>query len=201
MFRKLYWVLIVLILASAFCAGSGFSADRPKSTFQFQGLRFGQPPIDDMICTKGIAAVEQRGRVVRSIRSIISRLKKIKDITHFNRVEISAPNYDFWQDQLFRVRFEVLCEPGNAELCMDSVYNGLDDQYGLRFLDGISSQLSEQDEINVEFYLTDSGDIVEFDKNLRRGKLQLYVKIYNKDLIDTVRLAANPKYVPVEIDN
>lgn len=53
----------------------------------------------------------------------------------------------------------------------------------------------------MEFYLTDSGDIVEFDKNLRRGKLQLYVKIYNKDLIDTVRLAANPKYVPVEIDN
>lgn len=201
MFRKLSLALTVWILASAFCAANGFCADSPGGTFQFQGLRFGQPPLDDMICTKGVAAVEQQGRVVRSQRSIVSSYKKRKDITHFNRVQISAPNYDYWQDQLFRVHFEVLCDSGNAELCMDSVYDGLDDQYGLKFLDETSGQLSEQDEINVEYYLTDAGDIVEFHHNVTRGTLLLYVKIYNKDLIDTVRLAANPKYVPVEFNN
>lgn len=199
MFRQIYIILVVLIFACPLTAQEIRSQTAP---LEFQGLRFGQPLHDDMLCTKGPCTFAQQGKIINKSESLISTYIKPNDITHYNFIEISSPKYDFWENRLVQVRFEIMCEPGKAESCIDSVYNGLNRQYAPIFIKEISKQKSSQDEFKVKFYRTKSGEIIEVHRYKRRAKWTApFVKIYNKELMDKVRFAANPNYVTHEVEN
>lgn len=194
-------VMFLLALAGTLNAGDIDYENMQANSLEFEGLRFGQPPLADMICTRGICPSGQQGKVVKKNESIVSTYKKEKDITHYNRIEISAPKYDFWENHLARVIFEVECAPETAEVCIDTVYDNLDSHYGLTWLDEVLASPSFKDEFMVNFYMTDSGEIVEIHRYKRMGKWEHpFVRIYNKDFMDAIRIAANPNYIPTEIN-
>lgn len=200
MFRKTYLILVILFFASPLNAENITYGNVEAITFEFQGLRFGQSPLADMICIKGVCPSGQQGKFVKS-KSIISTYKKQKDITHYNLIEISAPKYDFWENRFARVIFEMACDPETAEMCIDAVCDNLDSQYGLTWLDEVIGNTSPNNAFKVNFYMTNSGEIVEIHRYKRQGKWAYpFVRIYNKDFMDEIRIAANPKYVPVVIN-
>ncbi|WP_148204275.1 hypothetical protein [Syntrophotalea carbinolica] len=193
--------LIILILASPLKAEDIFYENAQTGTIGFQGLRFGQPPSDDMICIGGPCSFGQQGKIIKKKRSIISTYKKSKDITHYNLIEISAPKYIFWENQFFRVSFQIICKPENAEQCIDTICSKLDRHYGLTLVGEVSEHINPQDELKVRLFLTKSGEIVEVHRYKSRGRWQQpFVRFYNKTLMDRVRLEVNPNYVPMEIN-
>lgn len=162
--------------------------------FEFGGLRFGQGAPKEMICIGGACLKTEDGKPPKSP---ISSYKFPKDITFFGGIEISPPVYDFFEDRLLRVRFNLLCRPQDASRCIDALFAALEDDFGVAERQEFAEELSPGLSSSGRVGLLGSGDVVTLRRESRAGILNApAVWIENPALMDALRQAVNPAYVP-----
>ncbi len=153
----------------------------------FQDLRLRQEPSKDMNCIKGAC--------IPGSKNIFSIFKRDKDISSLGEVQISTPQYYFFNNQLTQISFRVLETQEE-----DKAFAELSTLYGLKLVDEFDLVQSDKVADLAKQYIGDSGMIVELIKKKINGEWNnLYVKIYDKNLMDLVRIKINPNYVPMAI--
>lgn len=181
----------IVVLSCTLFAGPLLAADHGAYSSQLlQGIQFGTAPLPDMICIKG-TCLDDLASGERTNRLFVSYNKPL-DLTHFGEVAISSPQYDYFEDQLFRISFKLLCRSGREDSCLVKVADELNYDYGLTPVQGTSQESNLSDFINRDFY-TDSGLVVRLSWESGQGAL---AEIYDLPLMDTVRSTANPNYRP-----
>jgi hypothetical protein len=194
---RVFCLLLALAMFPGILHASDFQNDQ-IADLEFRNLHFGQGPDAEMICTKGPCYSGSPGENLEKKRKPpFSTYKFPMDITHLARIEITAPKYDFYLNRFFQVSFEILCDPEQAEFCMESVRSALDERYGLTLVKTVSRDEPALDPGISRTHLTASGALVEISRSSRRGEwLSPYVKIYDQTLMDDLRLSVNPNYIP-----
>jgi hypothetical protein len=193
---RVFCLLMSLAFFPAILHASDFQNDQ-IADLEFRSLRFGQGPDAEMICTKGPCYSGRPGENIKKKRKPpFSTYKFPMDVTHLGQTEITAPKYDFYLNRFFQVSFGILCDPEQAEFCMEAVRSALDERYGLTLVKTIHRDESTLDPGISRTHLTASGALVEISRNMRRGEwLPPFVKIYDQTLMDELRLSVNPDYI------
>ena len=160
--------LMLSVVATGLAAGDGFT---------FGGLAFGVEPGDGMLCIRGNCpeGVEQ---ISRRISFPSATYLFDRDTTHWGIVPITPPEYDFFRDQLYRVRFRLLCRSSEELACLRLTRAEIDRRYGFEHLDG------------ADFSLADNVMAYEEIGNLGPET------IYSISLMEKVRISSNPNYKP-----
>lgn len=162
-------------------------ANSHSEAFTFNHLAFGQSPPAEMICVGGTCPGEQLppGKV------FFRKYKFPRDTNFFGNVPILTPTYDFSQDGLFRIRFEVLCAPARLEMCIEELSSTLEEQYGFRFVE-------ERWVSAWKWYrrgVAAPGEEVLVSRDADPGKTpKAFVAIQSVALIEKLRLKANPGF-------
>ena len=187
--RKIVIILILaLVLPGAFteytlAATSGSLLDN---------LRFGQALEAGMICIKGPCSFEPDEIDLHRPFNVYQRSV---DSTHYGEVQISAPEYSYFEGELFQLSFKVLCSEEKAELCLESLLDRLEAGNGLREIKDRWIGLGYGDVFWERAFLTDAGDRVEIHRKRIENRWEPpRVKIYNPGLMRSVRLEMNPFY-------
>ena len=163
----------------------------------FNGIQFGDPPGDNMLCTAGPCTVGRISSGHRHPNQIVSVYKMPLAATQLDGVEISAAEYSFFSNRLFRIGFKVLCPPDRAEICMNRLADTLTERYGMTRINQIFDSARPGQAIMQQNFLTADGDRIEFCLYQENGQwMQPYVSFFRPELMDAVRLTANPKYRP-----
>jgi len=168
------------------------------SGLDFGGVTLGQAPDKEMVCTRGPCFSVEGGEAVeipQSRQYVFSIYKKPLDITHYGRVEVAAPQYYFYDNQLFQILVKVQCAADELDSCLDRITAQLNEDYELK--PGYS--LTTERSVLKEFR-TESGAVitVSYREQIPGEPDWPTVKIYDKTLMDQVRGALNPNYVPAE---
>lgn len=163
----------------------------------FSGFHFGDAPRDNMLCTAGPCATELVAEGHRKPNQLVAVYKLPVDATHLGGVEISAPDYFYHENRLFRVSFRILGDPDKAERCMTRLVDAFEERYGMTQLRQIFDSSAADKASLQRNYLTTAGYRVEFCRLQENGRWQPpLVSIYHPTLMDAVRLSANPDYRP-----
>ncbi len=189
-------IFAILILLALPISVFGQQPHGPSSggPFEFRGLQFGQPPVETMLCTRGDCGFGTRSIGGNARQRILTSYKFPIDITQLGGVQIEAPEYDFFQDQLARIRFPLLCEEEAIPACLEAVAKAFEASYPVVLLDHGREEDSPGPE---EWYVYSSAPsvIIEIiDPPTQRVGKEPFVRISDHDLMERVRLEANPNY-------
>jgi len=167
----------------------------PTTDTLLQGFFFGQSPDDEMICIKGpcLAAADDPAKV----RTIISSYQKPVDITHLAGVEISTPRYDFFDHALFRVSFSLYCSDEEGPVCIKAIAEELQASLELKLQDSVDDIWGSGEQLQLLVFSNASGVNVHVDRRKSaEGWSRPSIAIYDGNLMNLVRQAANPNYLP-----
>lgn len=172
------------------------SVNKPApSSPPLQGLRFGEAPLPDMICLNGLCMADSSSE--ERTNRIFSSYNKPVDLTHFGGVAITSPQYDYFENQLFRISFQLRCRVSQGDACMESVADELDRTYGLTAIQDAEQETFPGRTVLTREFRTDAGAVVSFSRDKIDGQWQQpLVRIYDLPLMDSVRESANPRYRP-----
>jgi hypothetical protein len=166
------------------------------ANLKFQSIHLGQSTTNEMICVSGLCIAEE----IKTRQSIVAKYNLPVDITHYGGVKISSPRYDFYDNQLYQIFFSIACKTDKATACIENVVQELRSQYGLEQIGEIFKVYSDHQAIYSYQFLTDTGAVVEIHREKSSNIWDRpSVKIYEKDLIDAVRISANPNYIPKDL--
>lgn len=191
-----FLILCLILISSSVHAERLSDQNIAPETKPFEFNDFGLPPGPQMTCVKGPCLDSNEEGIFKQSRTIVSSYFKPTDVTTFGGVPISSPRYDYYQNENFQIFFEILCDSENTDVCIDQVESNLVENYEMINLDSANIVQNEEHEILIIDLGVDSevlAKIIWMKRNNVWGKPA--VKIYKKDLIDKVRLAANPYYV------
>ena len=189
------WLLLLFLLLWAHPALAETELPFGISLLDFGGAFLGQAPDDDMVCTRGPCYSVEGAEVPKSRQFVFSIYKKPLDITHYGKVEVAAPQYYFFGGRLFQILIRVQCAPDEAEACLERIIAKLHQDYQLTMIRG-----SDFEALTSRLYRTEAGALVQLllrDTSVGEPSLPT-IKIFDRALMDEVRLALNPNYVPAE---
>lgn len=131
-------------------------------------------------------------------KSIFTGYKKPLDLTRFGGVDISSPRYDFYNGQLVRIVFELECEKKEADRCTNRLVRALDDLYGLDHVTMRELKPTPHRPGRVRQFLTPGDVMIEIRTGEDASSGRPLVKIYDKWMMDSIRMTVNPDFVPRE---
>jgi hypothetical protein len=193
--KKTLLLLLILLAAQAF-ADEG--AVKPEiSKFEFQGVYFGDFPSNEMVCIKGLCPVGDIGVGIDKNSLAPPRYCKEKALTHFNGVRISAPEYSYFDNQMFQIFFSILCDNEAQKACVEEIIQGIDAQYGLTLVQDSTNKEFRRSNVYTALYATDGGSLVSLKVPLdKEWGSYPFVKIFDPALMDDARKSLNPEYLP-----
>ncbi len=184
--------LLCLILPGT---ATSFAHNLPLSStdmFCFGDIGFGDPPTQDMLCVGGPCDETTSSTAAKINDSILLSYQRSVDRTHLGSVAITTPRYDFHDNRLIRIQFNLICPPENLQSCAERLTHKLDDHYGLTLLQSPKTESS----LPTGLYQSDSGEVVSFfASKIEEDTPMLSVRFYNKPIMDEVRTEANPAYI------
>jgi hypothetical protein len=195
------YLCLFLILAFA---GPAFAA-APKietqiSKLEFQGVHFGDFPSVDMVCVRGLCPVGELGVGISTNSRIPPAYTQQTAITHYNGARISTPEFHYFDDQMYMVRFNIECKSNGVDECVVAVKERLDAEYGLFPIVDADSKKSASPKV-VEEFVTESGSLVAIVRGgTYKGMSFPSVRIVDRTLMDQLRKFFNPNYVPPRIE-
>lgn len=168
--------------------------------FEFGGYRFGQSPSANMVCFSGYCKSQAPGGDGRvtfpfSIYDTPGAVSTLAGLTVVNA------RYNFWEDQLYRVFFQVDCSPLSTEECLDDIVKSLDREFGLTPLSTSDSEyhVLQKRSVFKEFVL-DSGALLKIRAFCIDGDWQMpAVDIVDKGVADRAGTSISPRYKPKKI--
>lgn len=194
---KIILLAILLLMPGVTQAETIFGPAQVETPgFDFQGLRFGQSPPEDMICIRGVCGDETAKSVGHNPDArILASYKRAQDLSFLGRIEISAPQYDFFENQLVRVMFTVDCRKAEQSRCLEEIVQHLTSRDAVVPRDEFHRVLTDGSEIQFTAYEILSGIIMEIHQGTVAGRRKKpIVKIFDEKLMTKVRVAANPNY-------
>ncbi len=192
--KPILFLLLILLTNPALADNSEPKAEISK--LAFGEIFFGDFPANDMICIRGLCPVGDRGIGIDENVMLPPTYCREKALTHFNRARISAPEYSFFDNQLFQVQFSILCKGESRLACVEEVSRGLDARYGLTLFADSSEEKDRVRRDHNTLYATDSGSLVVITVPASQGQFEPSVKIYDPTLINNARRSLNPEYTP-----
>lgn len=170
------------------------------SKFEFQGVHFGDFPSVDMICVRGLCPVGEVGVGISTNSSVPPAYNQRIAITHYHGVKISTPEFSYFDDKMFMVKFSIECKRRGVDECIEAVKSGLDIEYGLTpIVDNSRENFSEPK--TVTEFLTDAGSLVAIIRHKQEsGQLFPTVRVIDRTLMDRLRKSYNPDSVPPKLE-
>ncbi len=183
--------LLLYLLLGTGLAQAGMDND-PFSTFAF-----GEAPQGDMLCTAGPCAAGKTALTHRAPTQAVAYYKKSSDLTHIGRVEISAPVYTYYQEELFQVFFKLLGPAEEGERLVDAFLDTLWEHSAATLLHDYFAAAVPGEAHHRRIYLLDNGWLVSASRTQEDGRWQPpHISLYEPRRMDHVRLAFNPDYRP-----
>ena len=162
----------------------------------FSTFAFGEAPQGDMLCTAGPCAAGKIALTHRAPTQAVSYYKKSRDLTHIGGVEISAPVYTYYQEELFQVFFKLLGPTEEGERLVDAFLDTLWEHSSTTLLHNYFDAAVPGEAHHSRIYLLDNGWLVSASRAQRDGQWQPpYIRLYEPRRMDQVRLAFNPDYL------
>lgn len=182
--------LFLLVSLSIFIASSVFA-----DCLDFKGMRFGDSPQEEMICIKGNCP-ERFQQLSRKTDFPHSTYIFDEDITHIRNVPIEPPEYDFFEGQLYRIKLTLKCDKAFGDQCINSALNEIKSEHGYTVISTDEFDDSPRGTWYFERGETYLGDevVLNWTPEFPHQRYP-HIDIQNIELLETVRLAANPNYV------
>lgn len=190
--------MLLVFSSPAFSTSSDLQPQ--KSKLVFQDVHFGDFPSVDMICVRGLCPVGELGVGISLNASVPTAYNQKVAITHYAGVKISTPEFSYFDDKMFMVRFAIECTRQGRQECVDAVRAGLDAEYGLTPIVIVRNN-NHSSSREVEEYQTESGSLVSIDW-LKEHKYTSFpkVRIVDVSAMNKLRKSFNPDYVPAKIE-
>ena len=183
--------LLLYLLLSTGLAQAGIDND-PFATFAF-----GEAPQGDMLCTAGPCAAGKTALTHRAPTQAVAYYKKSSDLTHIDGVEISAPVYTYYQEELFQVFFKLLGPAEEGEQLVDAFIDRLRERSAATLLHDTFAAAPSGKAYHDQVYLLDNGYLISARRTQEDGRwLPPHISLYEPRRMDQVRLAFNPDYRP-----
>ncbi len=187
-------LFLVLVVPLPVCAQDW--VDQAPAKFVFQGIGFGAPPAADMICTRGECPPGRESLTVNRHPRILTSYRRSVDLTHFSGVAISAPEYDFFDNRLTRIKFHLQCDAESAQACIEAVEFDLRTRYQATFLEEYHIVLGPGEEHRGVRCAAEPGVFIDIHQYKRAGHwFEPVVKISDHALMEEARRAAYPDYI------
>jgi hypothetical protein len=181
--------LLLYLLLGTGLAQAGMENDL-LSTFAF-----GEAPQGDMLCTAGPCAAGETALTHRAPTQAVAYYKKTRDMTHIGGVEISAPVYGYYQEELFQVFFKLLGPAEEGERLVDALLDRLRERSAVTLLQDHFNADGPGEARHDRIYLLDNGWLVSASRTQEDGRWQPpHIRLYEPRRMDQVRLAFNPDY-------
>ena len=162
----------------------------------FSTFAFGEAPQGDMLCTAGPCAAGKIALTHRAPTQAVSYYKKSRDLTHIGGVEISAPVYTYYQEELFQVFFKLLGPTEEGERLVDAFVDRLRQCQAVTLLHDNFDADRPGEAHHSRIYLLEDGRIVSASRTQEDGRWQPpRIRLYEPRRMDQVRLAFNPDYL------
>jgi hypothetical protein len=194
-------LLFSLLLVSPSMAGDQTLPDQVQPVeLEFGGYRFGQSPAANMVCFSGYCKSQAPGGDGR-ITFPFSIYETPGAVSTQIGMTIVNVRYNFWEDHLYRVFFQVDCTPLATEECLDDMIRNFDREYGLTPL---STSDSEQFVLGkrsiVKDFIMDSGAFLKIRAARQEDIWQMpSVDIVDKRVSDRVATTLSPNFTPKNI--
>lgn len=198
--RQLFWLSLLLLLPTLLHAENLTPSLPAPVELEFGGYRFGQSPSANMVCFSGYCKSQAPGGDGRitfpfSIYETPGAVSTLAGLTVVNA------RYNFWEDQMYRVFFQVDCTPLSTEECLDDIVKSLDREFGLTPLSTSDSEhyVLERRSIFKDFIL-DSGAFLKIRATRVGSDWQKpAVDIVDKGVADRVGTSISPRYTPKKV--
>lgn len=162
----------------------------------FSTFAFGEAPQGDMLCTAGPCAAGITALTHRAPTQAVSYYKKSRDLTHIGGVEISAPVYTYYQEELFQVFFKLLGPTEEGERLVDAFVDRLRQCQAITLLHDNFDADRPGEAHHSRIYLLEDGRLVSASRSQEDGRWQPpRIRLYEPRRMDQVRLAFNPDYL------
>ena len=159
-------------------------------------LNFGAAPSADMLCTAGPCAGGKIALSHRAPTQEVAFYKKPSDLTHIDGVEITAPVYAYYQEELFQVFFKLLGPTEEGERLVDAFVDRLRQCQAVTLLHDNFDADRPGEAHHSRIYLLEDGRIVSASRTQEDGRWQPpRIRLYEPRRMDQVRLAFNPDYL------
>lgn len=181
--------LLLYLLLGTGLAQAGMDND------PFASFAFGEAPQADMLCTAGPCAAGKPALTHRSPTQPVAYYKKSSDLTHIDGVEISAPVYTYYQEELFQVFFKLLGPTEEGEQLVDAFIDRLRERSAATLLHDTFAADHSGKAYHDQVYLLDNGYLISARRSQEDGRwLPPHISLYEPRRMDQVRLAFNPDY-------
>lgn len=188
---KVLLSLLLYLLLSTSIAQAGMDND------PFASFAFGTAPQADMLCTAGPCAAGKTALTHRSSTQPVAYYKKSSDLTHIDGVEISAPVYTYYREELFQVFFKLLGPAEDGEQLVDAFIDRLREHSAATLLHDLFAADHPGNASHDQVYLLDNGYLISVRRSQEDGRWQSpHISLYEPRRMDQVRLAFNPDYRP-----
>lgn len=194
-------ILFCLLLPFASWAENEMPAEKTQSVeLEFGGYKFGQSPSANMVCFSGYCKSQAPGGDGR-ITFPYSIYETPGAVSTQIGMTVVNVRYNFWEDHLYRLFFQVDCTPLSAEECLDDMIKSLDREYGLTPLSANDSEYFVPGRrLIVKDFILDSGAFLKIRAFCLDGIWQKpSVDIVDKGVSDRVGSTLSPKFTPKKI--
>jgi hypothetical protein len=199
--RQLCWLSVLLLSPPLLNAQQLTASPSEPVKLEFSGYRFGQSPSANMVCGSGYCknqAPTGDGLLDRPF----SVYETPGALTTLGGLTIIRPRYTFWEEQLYRLSFQVDCAPLEAEECLDDIIKTLDREYGLTALTtNDSQQFLPGNRIALREFVTEAGAFIKIRAVMLANEWQMpIVDIADREMVNRVGATLSPNYKPHKIE-
>jgi hypothetical protein len=193
--------LVPLLLFSFLLAVPSLAADQPAAEqtqpveLEFGGYKFGQSPAANMVCFSGYCKSQAPGGDGQ-INFPFSIYETPGAVSTQIGMLVVNPRYNFWEDALYRVFFQVDCTPQPTEECIDDLTESLNREYGLTPLFMYDHQNFVVGSHSIQrAFVTETGALVRIRAGSNKNGWQMpTIDIIDKRVADHIGSSLNPTY-------
>ena len=201
--RRYLSILATLLFLLFFTVQTRAAEAEPAASLvdlKFSGYKLGQAPSANMVCLSGYC--KSQGPDGDGLISFpYSTYGTPGAVSTLSGLMVVNPRYSFWNEQLYRISFQVDCTPLEMAECLDDIIVTLDREYDLI---PISSSETQQfalaRHIIVKEFATESGAIVKLRSVASAEGPQLpLVNIIDQDMANQVGTTLSPNFKPKQL--
>jgi hypothetical protein len=158
--------------------------------FVFNSADFGQPP------SQNLESSSSNNSRLSDHPPLITSFQQKNSSELFAGYAITSPRYDYYQDQLFRIKFRFKVAEEDQDHFLDTIRQHLRDQYQMSY---VTEKVSRVNEFQTTYLLvleSPSGVVARIVRH-RYGNCWAppYIKLQKTEIIDKLNHEMNPNYI------
>ncbi|MCD6526114.1 MAG: hypothetical protein J7K75_03870 [Desulfuromonas sp.] len=177
-------VVLIVMLSSA-------SADDHWNSYEFDLSELGFSPTNQMQCVRGACSSDPNQH-----NFMVASYTRLTDPLSFCGYVITQPQYDFYQDELFRVRFKLNATETDPESCLEIIEQELVARYQMTCVSEYEDRYDDTRSTLKLVFQSDAGVVAQIVwKKFGHCWGTPYVKLQKTELINALNKTMNPQYI------